>query len=89
MLNETFILTHDASGQVVPGRCTGYRRMKLYGYGSGGIKYLCRNTSVDAEETDEDWDIWKFSDEDLPTLEGPRVGAVNTEGVVDGLGWKT
>jgi len=61
----------------------------MFEYVSENLKYLCRNTDVDAEETDTDWDVWKFSDADLPTIEGPRTGAVNSEAAVDGFSWKT
>jgi len=64
-----------------------YQRMKPYSYGSGNIKYLCKNRNADALETDVDWRIWKFTDADIPTKEGPRIGAVNTEGTIDGLSW--
>ena len=64
-----------------------YQRMKPYSYASGNIKYLCKNTDIDANETDTDWLIWKFTDADIPEKEGPRTGAVNTEAGIDGLGW--
>jgi hypothetical protein len=62
-----------------------YKRMKPYGHASGRPKYVCRNTDIDANETDTDWFCWKYSDADLPEIEGPRQGAVNTEGTVDAL----
>jgi hypothetical protein len=63
--------------------------MKIYTYASDNIKYLCHNVSLEAEEADTTWDVWKFSDADLPTREGPRTGAINTSGVVDAYSWKT
>ncbi len=66
-----------------------FKRMQPYAYGSTRPKYICRNTDIDANLTDTDWYIWKYSDADLPTIEGPRIGACNTEGVVDGLSWNT
>jgi hypothetical protein len=88
-MGDVFILQHDNTGNVVPAKCDNYRRLKMFEYASGNLKYLCRNTNIDAEETDGDWDVWKFTDADLPTIEGPRTGAVNTEGVVDAFNWKT
>jgi len=64
-----------------------YPRMKVFNYGSGRIKYICKNTNIDANETDTDWLIWKFTDSDEFDREGPRSGAVNTEAVIDGLSW--
>jgi len=66
-----------------------YKRTRIYAHSSGRIKYLCKNTDVDAETTDTDWLCWKFTDAALPNSEGPRSGAVNTEGTVDALSWKT
>ena len=66
-----------------------YQRDKFYPYSSGRVKYECRNEDVDAAETDTDWEVWKYSDADLPTIEGPREGAVNTEAVVNALSWNT
>jgi len=66
-----------------------WKRMKPHNYLSGRPKYLCKNTDIDADETDTDWRIWKYSDADLPTIEGPRVGAVNTEAAINGLSWVT
>ena len=37
-----------------------YQRMKPYLYGSGRPKYICRNTDIDANETDTDWTNWKY-----------------------------
>ena len=64
-----------------------YKRTKIYAYSSGRIKYLCKNTDIDAGTTDTDWLCWKFTDAALPDSEGPRLGAVNTEGTVDALSW--
>ena len=64
-----------------------YKRMKPYTHASGRVKYLCKNTDIDANTTDTDWIIWKYGDSDIPEIEGPRTGAVNTEGVVDALSW--
>jgi len=66
-----------------------WKRMKPYAHASERPKYICKNTDIDANETDTDWYIWKYSDADLPTIEGPRIGAVNTELVIDGLSWNT
>lgn len=66
-----------------------FKRTKMYAHSSGRVKYLCKNTDIDAGETDTDWLCWKYSDAALPSIEGPRSGAVNTEGTVDNLGWKT
>ena len=64
-----------------------FQRMKPYEHASGNIKYLCKNKDIEALETDADWLIWKFTDADIPTKEGPRIGAVDTEGAIDGLSW--
>ena len=64
-----------------------YLRMKPYSYASGRIKYLCRNTDIDAGETDIDWFCWKFTDASPPEHEGPRQGAVNNEAAVNALSW--
>ena len=66
-----------------------YLRMKPYTHASERIKYVCKNTDIDASETDTDWFCWKYSDADIPEIEGPRQGAVNTEGAVDALSWAT
>ena len=66
-----------------------WKRMKPYTYASERPKYICRNTDIDANETDTDWYIWKYSDADLPTIEGPRQGAVNSEAVINLLAWNT
>ena len=64
-----------------------YLRMKPYVHASRRPKYICKNTNIDANETDTDWLCWKYSDADIPEIEGPRQGAVNTEGTVDALSW--
>lgn len=66
-----------------------YKRTKTYSYGSGRIKYLARNTDIDAAEADTDWLCWKFSDADNADSEGPRTASsgVATEGAIDGLSW--
>ena len=64
-----------------------YKRLKTYSYASGRIKYSCQNTDIDANETDTDWFCRKFTDADPPESEGPREGAVNSEAVVNALGW--
>jgi hypothetical protein len=64
-----------------------YVRMKPYSYSSGRIKYICRNTDIDANETDTDWFCWKYTDASPPEHEGPREGAVNNEAAVNGLSW--
>ncbi len=66
-----------------------YLRMKPYTHASGRVKYVCRNTDIDAAETDTDWFCWKYSDAAVPEIEGPRQGAVNTEATVNALSWVT
>lgn len=66
-----------------------WKRMKPYEHASTRPKYICKNVDIDANETDTDWYIWKYSDADLPTIEGPRQGAVNSEVVIDALPWNT
>lgn len=66
-----------------------WKRMLPYTHASGKPKYICRNTDIDANYTDVDWWVWKYSDADIPIIEGPRIGAVNTEIVVDAYPWNT
>ena len=66
---------------------TYYKRLKLYNYASDRVKYVCKNTDIDANETDADWSIWKCTDADALAKEGPRSGAVDTEAGIDALGW--
>jgi len=66
-----------------------YKRTRFYEHASGRVKYKCKNTDIDANETDTDWYIWKMSDADSPIIEGPRQGAVNTEAAINGLSWNT
>ncbi len=62
-------------------------RTKPYTYASGRVKYIGRNTDIDAGETDTDWDIWKYEDAGIPEIEWPRTGAVNTEAAINALSW--
>jgi len=64
-----------------------WQRMYPYLYASDRPKYICKNTDIDANLTDTDWRIWKYTDADIPQIEGPRTGAINTEVVVNALGW--
>ena len=64
-----------------------YQRTMFYAYSSGRVKYKCKHVDIDANTTDADWDIWKYSDDDFPNDEGPRIGAVNTEAVINALSW--
>ena len=64
-----------------------YARMKMYVYGPGRPKYICKNSGIDANETDTDWQIRKYTDSDSPESEGERTGAVNAEGAIDALAW--
>lgn len=66
-----------------------FKRRKRYLYASGRIKYICKNTDIDANETDTDWLIWKYQDESSPGEEGPRTGAVNNEAAINALSWNT
>jgi hypothetical protein len=66
-----------------------YPRMKPYTYASGRVKYICKNTDINASESRTDWVVWKYSDADIPVIEGPRTGAVNSEAVVNAYPWKT
>lgn len=66
-----------------------WKRMQPYLHGSGKPKYIARNTDIDANLTDVDWYIWKYSDADIPTIEGPRIGAANSEAAIDALPWNT
>ena len=64
-------------------------RTFFYTYSSGRVLYECKHLQVDADTTDKEWYVIKFSDADLPTMEGPRRGAVNSEAVVGQLDWVT
>ena len=66
-----------------------YKRTKPYIYASGRVKYLCKNTDIDAAEADTDWLCWKYTDADIPEIEGPRTSAAGVAlvGDVDGLAW--
>lgn len=68
-----------------------YKRDKTYSYASGRLKYLARNTDIDAAESDTDWLVWKYEDADNPGAEGPRTSTagVATVGAIDGLSWNT
>ena len=68
---------------------TYWKRSKPYIHASGRLKYYCKNTDIDANETDTDWWIWKYSDDAIPGTEGPRLGAVNTEAAINALSWQT
>ena len=64
-----------------------YARMKIYAYDSGRPKYICKNTDIDAAESDADWYCWKLTDAALPDKEGPRLSAVAAVGTIDAKGW--
>ena len=66
-----------------------YKRMKPYTHTSGRVKYLCKNTDIDAAESDIDWFAWLYTDADVPEIEGPRIctGGVATEGAINALSW--
>lgn len=65
-----------------------FQRLKIYYDGSDNAEYLCRNTDIDALETDTDWFCWKLvydGNNNMIDKEGPRQGAVNV--APSGLGW--
>ena len=64
-------------------------RTFFYSYASNRPKYECLHLQIDADTTDKEWYVVKFSDADLPTIEGPRRGAVNSEAVVNAFDWVT
>ena len=64
-----------------------YARMKIYSHSSGNVKYVCKNTNIDAAESDTDWYCWKFTDADIPDKEGPRQSAVDAEATIDAESW--
>jgi hypothetical protein len=64
-----------------------WKRMKPYLYASTRPKYICKNTDIDANVTDLDWYIWKYTDANIPQVEGPRNGSVATEIIIDTLDW--
>lgn len=63
---------------------TYWQRDKPYLYGSGRVKYLCKNTDKDAEFTTTTWRIWKFTDAAISEREGPRVGRADSAANIDG-----
>ena len=62
------------------------RRRVQYNWSNGNPKYLSYNANVDAVETDIDWEITKFT-EDILKEQGPLLGAVNSEAVINALTW--
>lgn len=58
-----------------------------YLHASGRPQYICKNLDIDANLTDTDWYIWKYTDAAIPRSEGPRFGAINTVGVINALPW--
>lgn len=64
-------------------------REKLYYYAGGLVKYHCLHIRSTALETDNTWDIWKFTyngDNNI-TDRQLRSGAVNTEAAINALDW--
>jgi hypothetical protein len=76
-------------GDVERGVTNQYYKREKYFYSSGLPIYECKNTDVDANETDTDWLIWKmnWSGGNMTTREGPRTGRVDTQAQVAGLAW--
>ncbi len=66
-----------------------WQRVKPYSYVSGNVKYVCKNTDIDALESATTWQCWKYTDDDIPEKEGPRIatGGVATEAALNGLSW--
>lgn len=62
-------------------------RTFFYIYGSGRPKYQCMHLEPSAATTDKEWYVVKMSDADLPEIEGPRRGAVNSEAVINSYDW--
>ncbi len=65
-----------------------FQRVKIYYDGSNNAEYVCKNTDIDANETDTDWYCWKLvydGSNNMTDKEGPRQGAVNV--APTGLGW--
>ncbi len=62
------------------------RRIR-YLWPNGNKKYVAYNADIDAEKTDPNWEITKYTD-DESEWEGPRQGAVNTEQVINDITWK-
>lgn len=65
-------------------------RVKNYYYSDGNGKYTCENSNLDAATTDENWKIYKDTYDangNPDETEGPRVGAVNSEAVINALPW--
>jgi len=66
-----------------------YLCMQPFLYASDRIKYICKNTDVEAIVADTDWLVWKFTDADIPEKEGPRIATSGIAAVadIDGLSW--
>lgn len=62
------------------------KRRKQYNWSNGNPKYIAYHFDIDANETDTNWEITKYSSDTLED-EGPRLGAVNTEAVINALDW--
>lgn len=65
-----------------------WQRVKVYYDVSDNAEYVCKNTDIDANETDTDWYCWKLvydGNSNMTDKEGPRQGAVNV--APTGLGW--
>lgn len=64
-----------------------WERRKFFRYSDGSVKYECTNADADAVETDETWDIVRtvFGVGGLEVSNDVRIGAVNSEAVVDAL----
>ena len=56
-----------------------YSRLQPYLYASGRLKYICRNTDIDAALADTDWRIWKLTDASQPAKEGSRTGRADSD----------
>ena len=62
------------------------RRRVQYNWSNDNPKFQCWNANVDANETDIDWEITKYTS-DILKEQGPFVGAVNSEAVINALSW--
>jgi hypothetical protein len=66
-----------------------FQKMIIYPYASGRPKYICKHTSMGISTDSKDWLVWKYTDQDLPAMEGPRIGTagVTTEAAINTLNW--
>lgn len=66
-----------------------FKQIYFYAYPSTRVKYICKNSSISAALSGNDWYVWKYDDADLPRFEGPRIATfgIDVEANIDALAW--